>query len=159
MASLDVVRTTLAAAALMALVLPATASARIVPQRGIAGANLDMTQAQIRAKLGKPDRVGHPRSPIFGQYTTWFYDGTSVDMFRNQDGKVFNVSTTSKSEKTSNGVGVGSTAAAVKAGVKNARCDTKHCWVGRFEGGRKVTDFQLSAKGRVTRVTVGYVLD
>jgi hypothetical protein len=80
-------------------------------------------------------------------------------MFRTQDRKVFNLSTTAKSEKTATGVGVGSTAAAVKSGVKGARCDQKHCWVGRFEGGRKVTDFQLSAKGRVTRVTVGYVLD
>jgi hypothetical protein len=154
-----VTKTLATAAALVALALPASASARIVPQRGIHGANLDMTQAQVRAKLGKPDKVGHPSSPIFGQYTTWFYGGTSVDMFRNQDGKVFNVSTTSKSEKTSTGVGVGSTAAAVKKGVKGARCDQKHCWVGRFQGGRKVTDFALSTKGRVTRVTIGYVLD
>jgi hypothetical protein len=149
----------IAATALIALALPASASARIVPQRGIAGANLDMTQAQIRAKLGEPDRVSHPKSPIFGTYTTWYYGGTSVDMFRTQDRKVFNLSTTAKAEKTSTGVGVGSTAAAVKSGVKGSRCDQKHCWVGRFEGGRKVTDFQLSTKGRVTRVTVGYVLD
>jgi hypothetical protein len=147
------------AAALIALALPAAASARIVPQRGIAGANLDMTQAEIRAKLGKPDKVRHPSSPIFGRYTTWFYGGTSVDMFRNQDGKVFNVSTSSKSEKTASGVGVGSTTAAVKKGVKRVQCDKQHCWVGRFEGGNKVTDFQLGSTGRVTRVTIGYVLD
>jgi hypothetical protein len=150
---------TLAATTLIVLALPASALARIVPQRGIAGANLDMTQAQIRAALGEPDKVGHPKSPIFGTYTTWYYGATTVDMFRTQDRKVFNVSTTAKSEKTSSGVGVGSTASAVKSGVKGARCDQKHCWVGRFEGGRKVTDFQLSARGRVTRVTVGYVLD
>lgn len=150
---------TFAAATLIALALPASASARIVPQRGIAGANLDMTQPEIRAKLGKPDKVRHPTSPIFGQYTTWFYGGTSVDMFSHGDGKVFNVSTISRSEKTASGVGVGSTAAAVKKGVKGARCDTRHCWVGRFEGGRKVTDFALGKTGRVTRVTVGYVLD
>ena len=143
----------------MALGLPATASARIVPQRGIGGANLDMTQEQVRSALGSPDKVGHPASPIFGRYTTWFYGGTSVDMFRTQQRKVFNVSTTSKSEKTSTGVGVGSTAASVTKGVRGARCDQQHCWVGRFEGGRKVTNFQLSATGRVTRVTVGYVLD
>jgi hypothetical protein len=150
---------TVAATALIALALPASAAARIVPQRGIAGANLDMTQQQVRAKLGKPDGVRHPTSPIFGQYTTWLYGGTSVDMFRNQDGKVFNVSTTSKSQKTSTGVGVGSTVTAVKQGLRNVKCDKQHCWIGRFEGGRKVTDLRLSAKGRVTRVTIGYVLD
>jgi hypothetical protein len=152
-------KTTIAAIALVALALPASAAARIVPQRGIAGANLDMTQPQVRAKLGKPDKVRHPTSPIFGQYTTWFYGGTSVDMFRNQDGKVFNVSTTSKTERTAAGVGIGSTAASVKKNVKRSQCDKQHCWVGRFEGGNKVTDFRLSAKGRVTRVTIGYVLD
>jgi hypothetical protein len=150
---------TLAVTAALALALPVSASARIVPQRGIAGANLDMTQAQLRAELGKPDKVANPTSPIFGRYTTWFYDSTSVDMFRTQDRKVFNVSTTSKSEKTSSGVGVGSTTSAVLNGVKRSRCDQQHCWLGRFEGGRKVTDFLLSAKGRVTRVTIGYVLD
>lgn len=150
---------TLVATTILALAVPASASARIVPQRGIAGANLDMTQAQVRDKLGKPDKVGHPKSPIFGHYTTWFYGATSVDMFNNGDGKVFNLSTTAKTEKTSTGVGVGSTAAAVKTGVRGARCDQQHCWVGRFEGGRKVTDFRLSDKGRVTRVTIGYVLD
>jgi hypothetical protein len=148
-----------AIAAVIALVLPSSAAATIVPQRGIAGANLDMTQVQVRAKLGPPDKVAYPKSPIFGKYTTWYYGGTTVDMFRTQDRKVFNVSTTSKTEKTATGVGVGSTAAAVKQGVKGSRCDQKHCWVGRFQGGRKVTDFQLSTTGRVTRVTIGYVLD
>ncbi|HEX4735452.1 MAG TPA: hypothetical protein VH247_13625 [Thermoleophilaceae bacterium] len=149
----------LTAVLVIAVALPASASARIVPQRGIGGANLDMTQAQLRAKLGKPDKVQRPTSPIFGKYTTWFYGATSVDMFNTQDRKVFNLSTTSKSEKTSAGVGVGSTVAAVKKGVSRVHCDAQHCWVGRFEGGSKVTDFQLSPKGRVTRITIGYVLD
>jgi hypothetical protein len=150
---------TLTATALVALALPAAAPARIVPQRGIGGANLDMTQAQLRAKLGKPDKVRYPRSPIFGRYVTWFYGATSVDMFRTQERKVFNVSTTSKSEKTPTGVGVGSTATAVKKNVKGVGCDQQHCWIGRYEGGEKVTDFTLGKTGRVTRVTIGYVLD
>jgi hypothetical protein len=150
---------TLIATVLVALALPASAAAKIVPQRGIAGANLDMTQAQLRAELGKPDKVGHPTSPIFGRYTTWYYAATSADMFNTGDRKVFNVSTTSKRQKTSTGVGVGSTSAAVLKGVKGSHCNQQHCWVGRFQGGRKVTDFRLSATGRVTRVTIGYVLD
>jgi hypothetical protein len=150
---------TFTATALIALALPAAAGARIVPQRGIAGANLDMTMRQVFDKLGKPDRVTHPKSPIFGSYTTWYYGRTSVDMFRTGDKKVFNVSTTSRGQKTSAGVGVGSTSAAVKKSVKRVHCDLQHCYVGRFEGGEKVTDFALSKNGRVTRVTIGYVLD
>jgi hypothetical protein len=105
---------TLAATALLALAFPASSAARIVPQRGIAGANLDMTEQQVFDKLGRPDKVAHPRSPIFGRYTTWSYGRTTVDMFRTGDKKVFNVSTTSRAQKTSTGVGVGSTSAAVK---------------------------------------------
>lgn len=147
------------ATALIALSLPAAASASIVPQRGIAGANLDMTEQQVFDKLGKPDRVLHPKSPIFGSYTTWFYGATTIDMFRTGDKKVFNLSTTSRAQKTTTGVGVGSTSAAVKQGVRRVHCDLQHCYVGRFEGGEKVTDFALSKNGRVTRVTIGYVLD
>ena len=148
-----------AAAVVVALALPASASATIVPQRGIAGANLDMSQAQVRAKLGEPDSVRHPTSPIFGKYTSWLYGRTRVDIFRGTAGKVFNVTTTSRSQKTATGVGVGSSAAAVKKGVKRVRCNSQHCYVGRFEPGGKVTDFLLSKAGRVTRVTIGYVID
>jgi len=139
--------------------LPASASARIVPQRGIAGANLDMTQAQLLDKLGQPDRKKSRSSEIFGSYRTFFYGKTSVDMFRSGQRKVFNVSTASRAQKTSTGVGVGSTAEAVKKGVKGVKCDQSHCWVGRFDPGRKVTDFRLSKTGRVTRVTIGFVID
>ncbi|MEA2496032.1 MAG: hypothetical protein QOJ29_3943 [Thermoleophilaceae bacterium] len=149
----------LIATALTVLALPATASARIVPQRGIAGANLDMAQQDVRDKLGDPDKVSHPTSPIFGRYTTFAYGATTVDMFSNQDGKVFNVSTTSKAQNTASAVGVGSTAAAVRKGVKGVKCEKTHCYIGRFNPGRKVTDFILSRAGRVTRVTIGYVID
>jgi hypothetical protein len=151
------VRTALASA-LVALILPASAAATIVPQRGIAGVNLNMTQPQVRAKLGTPDHVRHPTSPIFGQYTTWIYGKTRVDMFRNGDGKVFTVSTTGKAQKTAAGVGVGSTAAAVAKSVKRVHCNARHCYVGKFSPGGKVTDFILKA-GRVTRVTIGFVFD
>src|SRR3954453_545337 len=116
MATLGAMTRTLAATALIALVLPASASARIVPQRGIGGANLDMTRAQLSDRVGDPDSKKTRTSEIFGKYETWFYGKTSVDLFKSS-GKVFNVSTTSRAEKTTTGVGVGSTAAAVKKGV------------------------------------------
>ena len=152
-------KTLAATAALIALAVPASASAKIVPQRGIAGANLDMSRAQLTESAGDPDGKKSRTSPIFGKYETWLYGKTSVDLFR-KSGKVFNVSTTSRAQKTATGVGVGSTATAVKKGVKGVKCDKNHCFVGHFDPGRKVTDFNLSTKtGRVTRVTIGYVID
>jgi hypothetical protein len=146
-------------ALLIALALPASAAARIVPQRGIAGATLDMTRAELQHKRGAPDKSLVRDSQIFGKYETWFYGKTSIDMFRKGDEKVFNISTTDRSERTASDVGVGSTAAAVKKGVSGVRCDSRHCFLGRFDPGRKVTDFLLSKTGRVTRVTIGYVFD
>ena len=146
-------------AALIVLTVPAAAAARIVPQRGIAGAALDMTRAQLQAKLGDPDRKQTRTSDVFGRYDTWFYGRTSIDLFHAGAGKAFNISTTSRSQKTSTGVGVGSSVAQVKAGVRGVHCDKQHCYVGRFDPGQKVTDFLLSKTGHVTRVTVGYVID
>jgi hypothetical protein len=146
-------------ALLIALALPASAAARIVPQRGIAGATLNMTRAELQSKRGAPDKSLVRDSQVFGRYETWFYGKTSIDMFRKGDDKVFNMSTTDRSERTATDVGVGSTAAAVKKGVTGVRCDSSHCFLGRFDPGRKVTDFILSKTGRVTRVTIGYVFD
>ena len=146
-------------AVLLVLALPAAAGATIVPQRGIAGASLDMTRAQLQSKLGDPDRKQTRTSSIFGKYDTWYYGQTSIDLFHAGAGKVFDMSTTSRSQKTVSGVGVGSTVAQVKKGVSGVRCDAQHCYLGRFNPGRKVTDFILSKTGRVARVTVGYVLD
>src|SRR4051794_31303957 len=142
MATLGAMTKTFAATALIALALPTSASARIVPQRGIAGANLDMTRAQLSTRLGEPDSEKNRTSGIFGKYETWLYGKTSVDLFKGS-GKVFNVSTTSRAQKTASGLGIGSTAAAVKKGVKGAKCDSNHCFVGHFDPGRKVTDFIL----------------
>jgi hypothetical protein len=121
-----------------------------------------MSQQQVRDKLGAPDRVARRRSPIFGKYTQWFYGLTRVDMFRGAGAHVFNVTTTSDSERTSSGIGVGSTRAEVAQEVKRVRCrklsGNWDCWVGNFNPGARVTDFAF-ANGVVTRVTLGYVID
>ena len=62
-----------AAAASAALAVPASAGASIVPQQGMLGVKLGMTGAQIRARLGPPDRVRTRQNEIIGSYTEYRY--------------------------------------------------------------------------------------
>src|SRR4051812_23946792 len=125
-------RLTLATCVAAALALAAQAGANIVVQHGIAGVNLQMTKAQVRALLGRPRRVrtgtndfGTFRELVYRRVTVTFQSGTRVTAVR----------TTSPLEKTAGGVGVGSTKAEVKAGVHNVQCVNesgfKHCFVGK----------------------------
>jgi hypothetical protein len=144
---------------LAALVSAAVASAAIVPQRGIAGVRLEMTKAQVRAVLGAPRRAVHG-SNEFGSFTVYRYRGLRITFQGNR--RVTDVFTTRPGERTARGVGVGSTEAQVRARVAGVRCRTesgfRHCFVGRFLPGRRVTDFRIR-RGRVTSVDVGFVVD
>jgi len=148
-----------AAAVLVALASAAAASATIVPQRSIAGVRLEMTKAQVRATLGAPRSAVHG-SNEFGAYTIFRYRGLRVTFQGNR--RVTDVFTTRPTEMTARGVGVGSTESQVKAKVAGIRCRTesgfRHCFVGRFLPGRRVTDFRIRS-GRVSSVHVGYVID
>jgi hypothetical protein len=150
------VKRVLIAAGVLALALPAAAGAKIVPQRSIAGVSLGMGQRQVLALLGQPQRkkdgkneFGPYRIMYFARVTVWFQGLTSVTQ----------VATTSPLERTAAGVGVGSTESDVKAKVPGVACQTGHCSIGKFNAGARVTDFFLSAAGRVTRVVVGFVID
>jgi len=151
---------TLAAACLAALALPQAAAALIQVDRGIAGARIDNTRAQVRAALGPPDgsRSG---DNDFGPFVEYRYAGGLRVLF--QGGRrVTSVSTTGRGDRTARGVGVGSTERAVRARVDGVRCETiggtRSCHTGDFAAGERITDFLLR-RGRVTRVTVGRVLD
>jgi hypothetical protein len=149
----------LAAALFALLVCAATASAAIVPQRGIAGVRLEMTKAQVRAARGTPASVVHG-SNDFGSFTIYRYPGLRVTFQGNRN--VTAVFTTRVTERTAAGVGVGSTEAKVRAKVAGVRCRTesgfRHCFVGRFLPGRRVTDFRIK-RGHVTSVQVAFVID
>jgi hypothetical protein len=139
--------------------LPATPSATIFPQHGIAGIRLTMTQKRVRSILGAPAEVKRGTNE-FGRYTDFRYPGLRVSFQGN--GGVTNISTTRRSERTLGGVGVGSTEGQVRAKVRRVTCrrelGSRHCFLGAFRAGRRVTDF-LIRRGRVVRVDVGFVID
>ncbi len=143
-----------AAAALAA----STAGAAIVSQQGIAGVKIGMTQAKVRSVLGKPTSVKRG-SNDFGKYTIFKYAGLQTEFQGNAT--LTGVSTTRTSERTAAGIGVGSTEAQVKAKIKGVKCATdsgRHCYLGKFRAGRRVTDFAIK-RGKVSRVDVGVVID
>jgi hypothetical protein len=147
------VLTVAAAAALLLAAVPARAA--IVPQRSIAGVTLELTKAQVRAKLGAPPRVRHGRND-FGAWTQFVYPRVEVTF---QGGNaVTGLQTTSPKERTARGAHVGSTKAELLARVQGLKCETGHCFLGSFRAGKRVTDFFIR-RGRVTRIMVGFVID
>ncbi len=149
--------------ALCLSLLAAPAGAAIVPQKSIAGVKLKMSRAQVEGVLGEPDEVKRPRSPIFGRYLVLRFGLTTVSLFTGSDQGVFSIRTTSRRQRTSGDVGVGSTQRSLKKAHPTIRCAREyglhHCHFGRFVPGRTVTDFLFSSRGRVKAVTLGYVID
>ncbi len=147
-----------------ALVLSASASATIVPQKSIAGAKLGLTRAQVEAQLGPPNRVKFRTSESYGfSWRDLVYSRVTVSVFLPSNGsRVFGLTTKSKLERTTSGVGIGSTRAQVKAGLKGETCRREfglhHCWKGSWDMGKAVTDFRL-VHGRVSKITISYVID
>jgi len=142
-----------------ALAFAVAAAATIVPQKGIAGVSIGMSQGKVRSVLGKPSKVKHG-TDSFGPYTQFKYPRLSV-LFQSGS-TVTQISTTRASEKTKTGAGVGSTEAQLRAKVKGLTCKTeggfRHCYLGSFRPHKQVTDFSIK-KGKVIRVDVGIVND
>jgi hypothetical protein len=147
------------ALAVAAFVVPTSAMATIVPQKSIVGVALQMTKAQVRAKLGAPKKTLEGKND-FGPYSTWVYPRVTIN-FQGRK-KVTSMQTLSPLERTASGVGVGSTEARVKAKVQGAKCTTtvgsRQCIVGVFKPGRTVTVFSIKA-GKVRAFVVGIVID
>ena len=145
-------------AAFAGALLAARADGVIVPQRGIAGVALGMTPAQVRAELGTPSSVRRGRN-IFGPWTRYRYRRLTI--FFQGSRSVTSISTTRRTERTARGVGVGSTERQLRARVR-VRCQTffgaRHCYVGSYRPGTRVTDF-IVKRGRVVQVVVGIVID
>ena len=153
-------RVTLIAVA-VALFAAAPAQAVIRPQKGMAGVTLNMTQSQMRAKLGEPTRTRQGMND-FGPFTQFIYPRSITVTFQGNR-RVTGILTRGRTEKTERSVGVGSTETAVRHKVGHVRCETiagSHtCHVGSFQAGHRVTVFLISKTGHVVSVTVGFVLD
>ena len=151
-------------ASLAALLFTAApAGATIVPQHGMLGVELGDTVREVRAELGPPDGIRFERNEIIGRQRLYFYGRTIVGFDGDsRTARVITLTTRSRSERLANGVGVGSTKREVMRKVKGVKCpvdESFHCYLGRFEPGRRVTDFRVGRRGRVSAVTVGRVID
>ena len=141
--------------AVLALAAAGAAGATIVVQRSIAGVSIALSQAKVRAILGKPSKVVRGRN-AFGRYVEYRYRGLVLDF---QGGNpLSSISTIRRTERTRRGIGVGSTRRAVRRRVRGARCGRTLCTVGQLLPGRIVTTFYLR-RGIVRRVSIARVLD
>jgi hypothetical protein len=147
------------AALVGALAIPTSAGAVIVPQHGMAGVRLGQTTIKVRAVAGKPVRVVRGTNEL-GPFTEFRYRGFTVNFFAGN--RVTAVSTRSRAQRTSGGIGVGSTEAELTAAIPAAKCTTasgfRSCTLGVFEPGKIVTDFSIRS-GKVRSVLVGFVID
>lgn len=147
-------------AALAAGIVPAAvAHAEIVSQKSIAGVELGASQIEVREAVGNPDRLVDGENS-FGPYTELRYPKMSV-FFQDDADATVAVRTTDPKEKTAKGVGVGSSASAVKKKVRGAKCKLRGrrgtCTVGRSRRGRPRTIFTVR-RGKVTAVELEQVL-
>ena len=146
------------------LAAPAAAQATVVPQQGMKGARLGMTVAQVEDRLGEPSRSRIVTDEIMGRVRELRYGLTVLTFNGAEDSsELITSSTTSRTERLANGIGIGSTRAAVDRKVARTRCKVEfgldHCYIGSFTPGRIVTDFHISKAGRVKRIVVGRVID
>ncbi len=144
-----------------AVLIPAsTAHALIQVNRGIAGARIGNSRAEVRAALGKPSKVATGTND-FGPWVRYRYAGGIRVIFQGRT-RVTSVTLTGRGDRTSRGVGVGSSEATVKDRVSGITCETfgtfRSCHTGSGQAGQRITDFQMS-EGRVFAVVVGIVID
>lgn len=142
----------------------ANASKLFVPQGSIRGVKVGMTLDQVRARLGAPKTNRLTTHPILGQTRTLTYGQLTVTIDgRANTSLVTSLITSSRFDRTSSGLGVGSTEAALRAGIKGLKCETelgyRTCRLGVLRAGRLVTDFSISRTGKVRRITLGRVID
>ena len=144
------------------LAAPGPALRRIVPQVGIAGVRLLMTEPRVRGLLGPPLRTVRRKPEILGRSRELVYRGLRVSFPGWYGGNAIAIQAESERYRTRGGAGVGSTEVALTTALSGERCETsgevRACRIGDELPGRTVTLFRLR-DGRVSSVLIGIVID
>ncbi len=155
----------LAAPVALAVLATVDGAAPVIPQTSIRGIQLGMDPERVHELLDdKPDTTSTQAHPIVERTTTMTWGGLRVVYDGVKAGaRVISVSTTSRLDRTIRGVGVGSSEATVRKRVPGVACRTaygyRRCSIGKAIAGEAVTDFSISRKGRVSRISLSRVLD
>ena len=140
--------------------VPASASALIQLDRGIAGARLGNTKKQVRAALGKPRTDPERHERVRRLHRLSLRGRHPRDLPGSADGDRRGDHRPRRPHRR--GFGVRSTESAVKNRVPGVSCETfegtRICQRGEGLPGQRITAFFLK-NGRVTRVIVGFVID
>lgn len=137
----------------------------VIPQTSIRAIQLGMGPERVLELLGRrPDTTSTEAHPIVERTKTVTWGGLRIVYDGVKSGaRVISVSTTSRRDRTVRGVGVGSTEDTVRRRVAGVSCRTEYgyrrCSIGKPLAGNAVTDFAISRKGRVTRISLSRVLD
>lgn len=133
------------------LALAAPAGAKVVVNRSIAGISPGLTAKQVRARLGRPDRVNRSGRAIIG----YGYDAARLRVFVSfalRSHRVDSVGTSSPRQRTGKGIGVGSSRRAVRRAYR-VTCTRSSCTTRPSHSGT-TTSFNLT-KDRVSGIGIG----
>ena len=114
----------------------------IVPKESIAGIELRMTRAEVKEKKGQPDRIVHGSNDlgtVHGVHLQERGGQVKVKATFQVNPNVTWISTNRKTQKTAEGIHVGSPESALHAAYPRLHCATigevfRHCWTGHMSG-------------------------
>jgi hypothetical protein len=153
------------------LLLAAPAGAVIVPGKGMAGAKLGQCIEDVAKLIGEPDKTFGKTEPTgeFVETYTYLKLGIKVRFFHGPGeclvaGEFY---TAARKERTVEGVGRGTSRRVLKKKLKHVKCETfragkrkiRSCHIGKFTPAKRVTEFRMNAKGKVSSVSVRVVSD